>query len=66
MILILWYLGFVIVGDIVAYLIGLAVERAWGSYVSLVVFLALYFLSLWVAWLLAVRVTGSSPRRQAA
>jgi len=66
MILILWYLGFVIVGDIVAYLIGLLVEREWGPHASLVVFLALYFLSLWVAWLLAVRVTGSSPRRQAA
>ena len=49
MILILWYLGFVIVGDIVSYLIGLLVEREWGPHASLVVFLALYFLSLWVA-----------------
>jgi hypothetical protein len=33
------------------------VEAEFGSRVSFVVFLALYFLFLWVAWLLAVRVT---------
>jgi hypothetical protein len=57
MTLIFWYLGFMIAGDLVAYFIGRLVEYAWGSHVSLVVFLALYFLSLWVAWLLSVWVT---------
>ena len=57
--LIIYYIAFIIVGDIVAYLLGFFTERAWGSYPSLVVFLALYFLSLWVAWVLAVRVTQS-------
>jgi hypothetical protein len=46
-----------IVGDFVAYFIGLFVEYVWGSYASLIVFLALYFLSLWVAWIFAVWMT---------
>jgi hypothetical protein len=46
-----------IAGDLVAYFIGLFVERQWGSNVSLIVFLALYFLSLWVAWIFAVWAT---------
>ena len=57
MTLIFWFLGFMIVGDVLAYFIGRFVEYEWGSYPSLVVFLALYFLSLWVAWLLSVWVT---------
>jgi hypothetical protein len=64
MTLIFWFLGFMIVGDLLAYLIGRFVEYEWGSYPSLVVFLALYFLSLWVAWLLSVRVT--EPKNAAA
>jgi hypothetical protein len=62
--LIFWYLGFMIAGDLLAYLIGRFVEYAWGSYASLVVFLLLYFLSLWVAWLLSVWVT--EPKKAAA
>jgi hypothetical protein len=53
-----------IVGDLLAYLIGRLVEYQWGSYVSLVVFLALYFLSLWVSWLLSVWAT--EPKKAAA
>jgi hypothetical protein len=47
-------------GDLVAYFLGLLVEYEWGKHVSLIVFLALYFFSLWVAWMLAVWVT--TPR----
>jgi hypothetical protein len=64
MLLIVYYLVFMIAGDIAAYLIGLVVEREFGSQVSLIVFLALYFLFLWVSWLLAVWVT--EPKRAAA
>jgi hypothetical protein len=53
-----------ILGDLVSYGLGLLVERQWGSYVSLVVFLVLYFVSLWVAWLLSVWVT--QPKKVAA
>jgi hypothetical protein len=63
MTLIFWYLGFMIVGDLVAYGLGLLVEYRFGSYVSLIVFLALYFVSLWVAWLLSEWVTA--PKKAA-
>jgi hypothetical protein len=33
------------------------VEYEWGGYTSLVVFLAMYFITLWVAWRIAVRMT---------
>jgi hypothetical protein len=57
MILIVWYLVFMVVGDLAAYFIGLFVEYEWGSQASLIVFLALYFLFLWVAYVLSVWVT---------
>ncbi len=57
MYLLIIYIGLVLVGDIADYLIGLVVERMWGSQASLVVFLALYFLFLWVAWVVAVKIT---------
>jgi cation transporter-like permease len=60
--LIIYYLVLMIAGDFAAYLIGLVVEREFGSNVSLIVFLVLYFLFLWVAWLIAVRLT--EPRRE--
>src|SRR6476469_10709745 len=44
------------VGDVAAYILGSAVEYEWGSQVSLIVFLVLYFAFLWVPWILAVWV----------
>jgi hypothetical protein len=65
-ILILYYVAFVIGGDLAAYFLGLLVEYEWGTRASLIVFLALYFFFLWVAWVLAVWVTtprgGRAPR----
>jgi hypothetical protein len=63
MYLLIVYIALVLVGDIADYLIGLFVERMWGSQASLVVFLALYFIFLWVAWVVAVKLT--EPRDQA-
>jgi hypothetical protein len=57
MILMVWYIVFMVIGDLIAYFVGLAVEWEWGSQASLVVFLALYFISLWVAYVLSVWVT---------
>ena len=58
MTLIVYYVAFMIAGDLAAYLIGLGVEQAFGSQASLIVFfLALYFLFLWFSWLLAVWAT---------
>ena len=55
--LVYYYVASMIAGDFAAYFIGLFVEHEWGSYASLIVFLALYFLSLWVAWIIAVWAT---------
>jgi uncharacterized membrane protein len=58
--LLAYYVAFMIAGDFSAYFIGLFVEYEFGSQASLIVFLALYFLFLWVSWVLAVRVTRPS------
>jgi hypothetical protein len=55
--LIVYYVIFMIAGDLASYFIGLIIEREFGGQVSLIVFLALYFLFLWISWLLAVRIT---------
>ena len=60
MLLIIWYLVLVAVGDVLAYFVALWVEYEWGSYPSLIVFLALYFVTLWLAWVIAVRLTGGA------
>ena len=52
-------------GDIADYLIGLLVERIWPQ-ASLLIFLVLYFVFLWIAWLLAVRLTEPKTARQTA
>ena len=59
------YLGLVIVGDLIAYAIGLVVERTVPA-ASLPAFLALYFLFLWVAWVIAVRITAPKAEVQKA
>ena len=59
--LIAYYVVFMIIGDVASYLIGLFSEREFGQQVSLIVFLTLYFLFLWIAWILAVRVTEPKP-----
>ena len=63
--LIIYYVVFMVAGDFVDYLIGLVVERVWPQ-ASLITFLLLYFASLWVAWLLAVKMTEPKQARQLA
>jgi hypothetical protein len=55
--LLIAYVVLMISGDILDYLIGLVVERYWPA-ASLPVFLILYFVFLWVAWVIAVRLTA--------
>jgi len=64
--LLIVYVGLVLVGDIADYLIGLFVEQMWGQQASLVVFLVLYFVFLWVAWVAAVKITQPSPEPKTA
>jgi hypothetical protein len=63
--LIFYYVGFMVAGDFADYFIGLAVERVWPQ-ASLITFLALYFVSLWIAWLLAVKLTEPKASKQVA
>jgi len=63
--LIVYYLAFMVAGDFAAYFIGLVVEGAFGSHASLITFLTLYFLFLWISWLLAVRVTEPKSAKPA-
>ncbi|MEA2947733.1 MAG: hypothetical protein QOI40_3063 [Alphaproteobacteria bacterium] len=65
MALMFYYVGFMVAGDVVDYFIGLFVERIWPE-ASLLTFLALYFVSLWIAWLLAVKVTEPKAVTQTA
>jgi len=57
------YVALMIAGDVIAYLIGLVIERTIPG-ASLPTFLAMYFLFLWAAWVIAVRVT--EPKQAAA
>jgi hypothetical protein len=63
MVLLIVYLALMIVGNLIAYTIGLAIERAVPG-ASLPAFLAMYFLFLGLAWVIAVRIT--EPRAQPA
>ena len=61
--LIAYYLVFMVAGDVADYLIGLVVERVWPQ-ASLVSFLVLYFVFLWIAWLLAVWITEPKTAKE--
>jgi hypothetical protein len=64
-VLIIVYTVFMILGDIADYFIGLVVEHYWPQ-ASLTVFLVLYFVFLWLAWLIAIRVTAPKTAASAA
>jgi uncharacterized protein with PQ loop repeat len=66
MVLLVVYVLLIVVGDVIAYFVGLLIEspQLIGISVeqpmttaSLTMFLLVYFLNLWVAWLIAVRIT---------
>ena len=57
------YVALVIIGDLIAYFVGLVIERT-APAASLPAFLAMYFLFLWVSWVIAVRITQSRVRPQ--
>jgi hypothetical protein len=61
--LIVVYVILMILGDILAYVLGLFVERTWPE-ASLLTFLAMYFGFLWVSWQIAVKIT--EPKTQTA
>jgi len=63
MTLLVYYVALVLAGDVAIALLCLAIEKVWPA-PSLPIFIALYFLTLWVAWVIAVRLTA--PKEQLA
>ena len=59
------YVVLVLIGAFISYEVGLLVERQVSSAVSLIVFLALFFLNFVVAWLIALRIVDR-PSKSAA
>ena len=57
MLLIVYYIAIMLILNVATVLIGFAVENQFGSVASLVVFLSLYFLTLWGAWVISVWLT---------
>jgi len=57
MTILIYYVFIMLAFNAATVAIGFLVERMWGSTVSLFVFLSLYFLTLWVAWVIAVWLT---------
>ena len=56
----MWVLGIyvvlMIIGDVIDYFIGMGAARIWGDAISLPIFLAAYFATLAIAWIIAVRI----------
>lgn len=50
------YVMLMIIGDLIDFVIGHFVSVTWSDTISLPVFLACYFFTLWLAWVIAVRV----------
>jgi hypothetical protein len=50
----------------VAYFVGLAIETMWGSNASLLIFLVLFFGSIYLSWHAAVRLSAASAVRDEA
>jgi hypothetical protein len=53
------YVALMIGFDVVDYFIGSAVSIFWSDTLSLPIFLFCYFATLWLAWVIAVRLAES-------
>jgi hypothetical protein len=55
--LIIVYVILMVIGDLIDFGIGFAASRMWSDAASMPIFLGAYFLTLWIAWFLAVKIT---------
>ena len=55
--LIIYFVAIMLVLNVATVLLGFAVENMFGPVASLVVFLSLYFATLWAAWIASVWLT---------
>lgn len=51
------YIALALLGNVIIYFLGLAVERVW-PVASLPLYLLMFFLVLWFAWIGAVKLTA--------
>ncbi len=50
------YVIIVLIGGFISYEVGLFVEKQWGSGMSLLAFLALFFANFVISWIIAVAI----------
>jgi hypothetical protein len=55
--LIIYYIAIMLTLNVATIFMGFAIEKLFGSIASLVVFLSLYFVALWAAWVISVWLT---------
>ena len=55
--LLLIYVILMTIGDLIDFGIGAAVSQYWSDALSLPVFLACYFFTLWFAWVIALKIS---------
>jgi len=53
------YVVLMIIGDVIDLAIGAAVSNIWSDAISLPIFLACYFATLAIAWVIAVKIAES-------
>jgi hypothetical protein len=58
MLLVVLYIAFVAVVGVISVFTGYVVEQWWGGHVSMIYFLSLNTLSLWLSWVFAVKLTA--------
>jgi hypothetical protein len=59
------YVGFVVIGAVLASLLGVYIEHAFNSTVSLIVFLALFFANFAVSWIIVIYIMDGTLRADA-
>lgn len=53
------YVVLMVIGDVIDYFVGMGAAALWGDTISLPIFLAAYFATLAIAWVIAVRIAES-------
>jgi hypothetical protein len=61
--LMLAYVTLALIGNAIIYFIGLGIERVW-PVASLPLYLLMFFVVLWLAWLVAVKITEPKAAAQ--
>jgi hypothetical protein len=58
------YVGMVVIGAIIASVIGVYVEKQFGSTVGLVTFLAMFFANFAMSWIFTILIMDGSLRQR--